>query len=330
MKLRDRKNMSDLVSVIIPVYNVENYLNNCVESILRQTYNNIEIILVDDGSQDNCVKMLDEFEKRDKRIVVIHKKNGGLSDARNVGLDIAKGNYLMFVDSDDYIPDDCIEYLYNSILMTRADISIGRLKVTALTNDSETNSENIHFLYNRNEGINQLFYANKYSVAAPGKLYLASLFDGIRFPIGKLHEDLFTTYKVFMKADKIYYGDKLVYYYYHRPGSIMLSKFSEKRLHIIEALKEIENNVPIETIGAVNGFASQNVEDMYMLLSLKPGDKIIKKYGIWERVKKYRKIVLVDKECSNRVRGYALISFLGAYCSTLIYNFYQKIKWDFK
>ena len=235
----------------------------------------------------------------------------------------------MFVDSDDYIPDDCIEYLYNSVLMTKADISVGHLKVTALTNDNETSLESIHFLYDRNEGVNQLLYANQYSVAAPGKLYLTSLFDEIRFPIGKLYEDLFTTYKVFMKADKIYYGDKLVYYYYHRPGSIMLSEFSEKKLHIIEALKEIENNVPIGTIGAVNGFASQNVEDMYMLLSLKPGNIIIKEFGIWERVKKYRKMVLADKECSNRVRGYALISFLGRHCSILIYNFYQRIKWSF-
>ena len=319
--------MRDLISVIVPVYNVEKYLNNCVVSILSQTYGNIEIILIDDGSQDNCAKMLDAFEKMDKRIAVIHKENGGLSDARNVGLDIAKGKYLMFVDSDDYIPDDCIEYLHNSILMTGADISIGRLKVTALTNDSEINSESTHFLYDRNEGINQLLYANKYSVAAPGKLYLASLFDGIIFPIGKLHEDLFTTYKVFMRADKIYYGDKLVYYYYHRPGSIMHSKFSIKRLHIIDALNQIESDIPLEEYGCKKGFASQNVEDMYMLLALEPGENIIKQCGIWNRVVKYRLTVLFDHNSSKRVRGYALLSFLGCKLSTIIYRKYQSIKW---
>lgn len=322
--------MKDLVSVIVPVYNVEKYLTNCVESILRQTYQNLEVILVDDGSQDNCAKMLDIFRDKDNRIIVIHKGNGGLSDARNVGLDAMTGTYVMFVDSDDYLPDDCVEYLYTSIKINSADISIGRLKMTGSTNDMETNSETFHRIYNQDEGINQLLYANKYSVAAPGKLYSSSLFDGIRFPIGKLHEDAFTTYKVFMRADRIYYGDKLVYYYYRRPGSITISKFSEKRLHIIEALNEIEKALSIENVETIKGFASQNVEDMYMLLALYPGNDVIKENGIWERVKKYRKVVLVDKECSSRVRGYALISFLGMHCSTFIYILYQKLKWNLK
>ena len=115
-----------LISIIVPVYNVEEYLDKCVESIVNQTYKNIEVILVDDGSPDNCPKMCDDWAKKDKRIKVIHKKNGGLSDARNKGIDESKGEYLSFVDSDDYITDNYVELLYNIISKEHADISMAK------------------------------------------------------------------------------------------------------------------------------------------------------------------------------------------------------------
>lgn len=319
--------MIDLISVIVPIYNVEKYLENCLQSIISQTYKELEIILVDDGSTDNSGKIADNYSNLDCRVISVHKSNGGLSDARNAGLDIAKGKYIMFVDSDDYIPVDCIEYLYSSLIASNSSISIGRLKTTCNQDEKEYDVEKKSFIYDRNESINQLLYANKYSVAAPGKLYLASLFDDIRFPIGKLHEDVFTTYKVFLKANRVFYGDKIVYYYYHRPGSIMLSEFSIKRLHIIDALDQIESDIPLEEYGCEKGFASQNVEDMYMLLALKPEKNIIKQCGIWNRVVKYRLTVLFDHNSSKRVRGYALLSFLGCKLSTIIYRKYQRIKW---
>ena len=319
--------MKELITVVVPIYNVEVYLKNCLESILSQTYANLEIILVDDGSTDNCGRMVDEYSKIDNRIIVVHKKNGGLSDARNIGIDCATGQYIMFVDSDDYISNDCVEYLYESIKKNNAEIAVGRLKTTAELDERSNSSEKYNLVLDKHEGINELLYANKYSVAAPGKLYLTSLFKGIRFPVGKLHEDVFTTYKVFFKANCIFYGDKIIYYYYHRPGSIMLSKFTKRRLHIIEALEEIEKEIPIKQYGCEKGFASQNVEDMYMLLALKPGKKIIDEYQIWQRVKKYRKIVLYDNNASKRVRGYALISYLGCSISTWLYRMYQRYKW---
>ena len=116
--------MEDVVSVIVPVYNVEQYIRKCIESILNQTYNKMEIILVDDGSTDNSGIICDEYSKRDKRIKVIHKINGGLSDARNAGLDICTGDYIVFVDSDDYIKNNMIEMLHKDILEKRADISV--------------------------------------------------------------------------------------------------------------------------------------------------------------------------------------------------------------
>ena len=320
--------MNDLISIIVPIYNVEEYLDKCIESIIAQSYSKLEIILIDDGSTDKSGIIAEKYSLFDHRIVVIHKKNGGLSDARNVGIDIAKGKYLMFVDSDDYISIDCVEYLYTSLTRTQSSISVGKLKKTKNRDELYTGIETEKMIFDKYEAINQLFYANKYSVAAPGKLYLAELFDGIRFPIGKLHEDVFTTYKVFLKSDRIYYGNKIVYFYYHRPGSIMVSHFSTKRLHIIDALNQIENDIPLEEYGCIKGFASQNVEDMFMLLALKPGKEIITKYGIWKRIKKYRLTVLFDHNSSKRVRGYALLSYLGRNVSTLIYNKYQDIKWN--
>lgn len=319
--------MNDLISVIVPIYNVEKYLANCVESIIHQTYTNLEIILVNDGSLDRCGEIVDQYSKKDNRIKIIHKKNSGLADARNAGIDIAQGKYFMFVDSDDYISLDCIEYLYYSLVRTGSDISIGRLKCTALLNEIARGQEKTNIIYGRFEAINQLLYANQYSVAAPGKLYSAPLFKKIRFPSGKLYEDTFTTYKVFLKANKIYYGDKLVYFYYHRPGSIMLSSFIPKRLHIIEALEQIEKDMPLLEYGCEKGFASQNVEAMFMLLALNPRKEIINEYGIWTRVKRYRMTVLIDRKASKRVRGYALISFLGCHVATAIYRKYLNMKW---
>lgn len=320
--------MRDLISVVVPIYNVEKYLSNCVESILGQTYQNLEIILIDDGSSDKCGKIADSYSELDDRVKVIHKQNGGLSDARNVGIEIANGKYITFVDSDDYIPRDAIEYLYTCLVTNHADISVGRLKTTnKLYENTDMICSGVCTIYDKCEALNQLFYANKYSVAAPGKLYVTSLFSDVRFPIGMIHEDVFTTYKVFLKAKKVFYSDKIVYYYYHRPGSIMVSDFNEKRLHIIDALNQIESDIPLEKFECTKGFASQNIEAMYMLLGLQPGRKIIKKYCIWSRIKKYREIVLLDRKCSKRVRGYALISYLGCYLSSKIYILYQQFKW---
>ena len=118
--------MEELISVVVPVYNVEKYIDKCINSIINQTYKNLEIILVDDGSPDNCGNICDEYAKKDNRIIVIHKENGGLSDARNTGIEVSKGKYITFIDSDDYISDNYVSFLYNLIIEYKADISIGK------------------------------------------------------------------------------------------------------------------------------------------------------------------------------------------------------------
>jgi len=182
--------MSDLISIIIPVYNVEKYLERCVKSVINQTYKNLEIILVDDGAKDNSGKMCDELSKLDSRIKVIHKENGGLSDARNFGLKIATGDYIGFVDSDDYIADDMYETLYHTIKNNNADISIVSFyemykeKVIGVRD-----SGNLEIL-SKQEAMKELLIDTKIQSYAWNKLFKKELFNDLKFPTGKNFEDI--------------------------------------------------------------------------------------------------------------------------------------------
>ena len=232
--------MSELVTVIIPIYNVENYLHRCVDSILNQTYKNLEIILVDDGSPDNCGKISDDYALLDQRVKVIHKENGGLSDARNVGVDIAKGSYITFIDSDDWVHEDYIQKLYDLLIETNSDISMcDHIRLSSQDIHLETGIEEIHEFTNY-EALTKLtgkLYVQM--VVAWGKLYKSHLFKSIRFPVGRLHEDEFTTYKLIYIAKKIVYTTTPLLYYWQREDSIMGSGFNLKKCNdIIDAFEE--------------------------------------------------------------------------------------------
>ena len=196
----------DLISVVVPIYKVEQYLEKCVNSILSQTYSNLEIILVDDGSPDNCPQICDNLVKQDKRIKVIHKPNGGLSDARNVGFESSTGKYVTFVDSDDYLNYNFIETLYNNLLNTNADMSIvGYQKVfeDSTVNQAETFQSEVLSFDNSNK-FEQLCAKHKLNfVIAWGKLYTRQLFNTIKFPVGKINEDEFVTHHVINTCQKI-------------------------------------------------------------------------------------------------------------------------------
>lgn len=212
--------MKPLVSIIIPIYKVECYLHRCVDSIINQTYTNLEIILVDDGSPDSCPQICDEYASKDNRIVVIHKKNGGLSDARNTGLNICRGDYISFVDSDDWINEQYIEILLKTAITENADISIGE-NIKTNGNLSFKEKRNYTKSFSSEEALLYLFKKNHTAFTIScGKIYKKSLFDNIRFPIGKFHEDEFTTYILYYNAKKIIYTSEILYYYYQRTGSI--------------------------------------------------------------------------------------------------------------
>lgn len=217
--------MSELISIIVPVYRVEAYLPRCVDSILAQTYKNLDIILVDDGSPDNSGKICDAYAEQDNRIRVIHQENGGLSDARNAGIAVAKGAYLTFLDSDDWVPEEYITYLYNLLKETGSAISLCNfLKTTTEELPKSTDPEMVTVM--RNDEILDKYIDlsddfHPQLVMACGKLFEAGLFRTIRFPVGRLHEDEFTTYKLFHFAPQTVISKKQLYYYWQREDSIM-------------------------------------------------------------------------------------------------------------
>lgn len=232
--------MSEIITIVVPIYKVEDYLHRCVDSILNQTYKRLEIILVNDGSPDSCGKICDEYAKLDERVIVIHKKNGGLSDARNAGIEIAQGEYISFIDSDDWIEENYIEKLYQLIINTNSDISVCNFIRTSTEKIQVENSMEEIYEYSNVEALEQLF--DKFAVQmviSCGKLYKRELFKDIRFPVERIHEDEFTTYKLIYRANKIALTTAQLFYYWQREDSIMGVGFNIKhRLDVIDALKE--------------------------------------------------------------------------------------------
>lgn len=212
-----------LISVIVPVYKVEKYLNRCVESLRKQTYNNLEIILVDDGSPDSCPMMCDGYAQEDERIRVIHQSNSGLSGARNSGLEIATGDYIGFVDSDDYVSDKMYEMLLTEMMKRDADIAIcryTRFSGELAACDDEQSISNVKEM-KKMDALNNLYGADGevYTVAW-NKLYRRTVLADIRYPVGKINEDEFTTYKIMCNASKVILLEKALYYYFYNENSI--------------------------------------------------------------------------------------------------------------
>lgn len=232
--------MNDLVSIIVPVYKVEKYLKKCVDSILNQTYSNFEIILVDDGSPDRCGDICDEYQKKDQRVKVIHKANGGLSDARNVGISASSGQFISFLDSDDWIHNRFIETLYNLLIINNADVSIANFIKIYSDDIPSINAPSVIYQYSNIDALNQIY--GKYGVqmiVAWGKLFKRELFSDINFPVGKIHEDEFTVYKLLYKANKIIFTTEPLIYYRQRSNSITGQCFNlSNKLNVIEALEE--------------------------------------------------------------------------------------------
>lgn len=228
------------ISVIIPVYKVEKYLDKCVQSVVDQTYKNLEIILVDDGSPDNCPKMCDEWAKKDNRIKVIHKQNGGLSDARNVGVENSTGDYIMFLDSDDYVSTEICEKLMELALKHDVPLAAcGYCLFPEDTNPAPCNEKVKEFYFQREGVINQIYHASfPCFVVAWGKLYKREIFDGIKYPVGKVHEDEHVIHEVLYNANSMVYTTEQLYYYLQRKSSITGQR---KQNLVIDALQAFEN-----------------------------------------------------------------------------------------
>ena len=238
--------MTEKITVIVPVYNVENYLEKCLDSLINQTYKNIEIIVINDGSTDNSGEICQEYAQKDNRIVYIEKENGGLSDARNVGLDKMTGSYVTFIDSDDWIEQDYIETLYKKIVEYQADIAVGNYY--SYNEDEETYYFHIYGdSYYEKVYDNISIFENLYEsqemksfalISAWGKLYKAKLFDYLRFDKGKLGEDGYFNQKMYLSVNKVVYLNKGLYAYRQRSGSITKT-WTEKWMHaLVDAMSE--------------------------------------------------------------------------------------------
>ena len=319
--------MNDLISVVIPIYNMEKYLKKCVDSVLNQTYVNMEILLIDDGSTDNSPKICDEYLNTDKRIQVFHKSNGGLSDAKNFGIKKSKGKYITFVDSDDWIERDMYKEMLLKMKKNDADISIcGRFI------DYE-NGKSIKW-YNSNEmQMNKeesLIYLNSFynfDMASWDKIYKRELFDGIEFPFGKKCEDAYTTYLLFAKSDKIIYVPECFYHYFQRNGSI--SRNAEINMDYIYAAREqmmyLNKYLPeISYVGETNYAFS--VKAMYQV-SIERKIKINDEFKILKKdIKKYTKNVIQNRYIGIKKK---VTFILFAYLSVL-YSLLLKIKYFVK
>lgn len=228
--------MNDLISVIVPIYKVEPYLDKCIASIVNQTYKNLEIILVDDGSPDNCPAMCDSWAERDSRIRVIHKPNGGLSDARNAGMAVATGELLAFVDSDDWISPDMYEYLYQRLTEDGSDVAACGVQLIWEngTPPCMLTCEGNRVL-DREEAMQAIIEESWLKQPVVYKIYKTKLIKDIKFPVGKYHEDVFWSYQAIGRAQKVSVSNHIGYYYLQRGGSIMGEGYSPKRLDAVEA-----------------------------------------------------------------------------------------------
>lgn len=240
--------MKDLISVIVPVYKVEQYLDGCIDSLVKQSYANLEIILVDDGSPDNCPKKCDEWAQKDSRIKVIHKKNGGLSSARNAGLDIANGNYYAFVDSDDWVEPTMYADMIKIIKSYKVDFVAGKIncyiedkdKFIPFMEKSDRYIIKTNKLFTKDE-YRKLIISNNIESAVWNKLYKKEYIANLRFKEGRLFEDYLFSYFATKKMEAMYYLATPYYNYRIRKNSICTSKINRKDMEL--NIEEIENDI---------------------------------------------------------------------------------------
>ena len=228
--------MKDLISVVVPIYNVERFLPICIESIISQSYKKLQIILVDDGSTDNCGNICNEYASRDERLEVIHKQNGGLSDARNVGINKAKGEYIAFVDSDNYIEKSMYKDMYNLIDKRKADVCICNFYNVEGNNKILKNPNKGIQEYDKISILKEILLDTKIQSYAWNKLYKKEVFNNIKYPVGRKYEDIGTTFYILEKCNKIIVTGKPEYYYLNRKDSIVNNVNEQTIIDYIELI----------------------------------------------------------------------------------------------
>ena len=322
MTISDAK--QPLISVIVPCYNVEQYLPKCVDSILRQSYRNLEIWLVDDGSPDNCGQICDDYSKQDNRVRVIHKVNGGLSDARNVAIDQATGEWITFVDSDDFIAEDYVETLYG--LVKKYDCEVSVAWFSTFKEGEIPNKHNVLCVEEKMSplyAVEQMFYQEKFDTSAWAKLYHRKLFEsGIRYPKGLLYEDLPTTYLLMLNSNGVAFTNKEIYYYLLRTSSIE-GEYNPRKIQsglAITALIDAHSDLlkPIE-----KAYRCRKLSLFYHLIIPMPKDAEGREV-MMDYIKENRWKVLMDNRARKKARMAAFLSYFGFNLVKCIFSFVNK------
>ncbi len=321
----------ELVTIIVPIYKVEKYLPKCIESLIHQTYENLEIILVNDGSPDNCGEICDKYSKKDNRIQVIHKQNGGLSDARNKAIKIAKGDYILLADSDDWIPLDAVENMYSLAKEKECDIVVGQANIVYELKEKKEIKENEAYIkeYSNKEALEVMLYNSEITNMACNKLYKRQLFNGIEYPVGKLYEDLATTYKLIAKSKKVVVTSKKTYnYLIDRNDSIMNTKFNINRMQALQftekILQFVRENYPDIEKAAISRLY---MECIFILLKLpyakeyKEENRKIKRY-----LRKYRIRVLSNSKVPKKQKMLCIVAIGGRIPLRMIWNLKETMK----
>lgn len=318
-------NKCPLISLIIPIYNVEKYLKECVDSIIVQSYRNLEIILVDDGSPDGSGKICDEFAENDERIIVIHKSNGGLSDARNAGFEICKGEIVIFIDSDDFISPIFVDAMVKPIIDNKADMTVLKRsspffdgEIVNLASSIEECQPSIH---SSKDALEMMLYQNL-ATGAPFKVCKRDVFKFVKFPKGYLYEDVATTYKEFFYADKVAIIDADLYAYRERHDSITHQKFNPEKMITLEIRKQLLTDNRLIEMGLQNAATSRVFQMEFNVFLQVPKENIEFRKELWKAIKEDREVVLGDtnKLITKKNKCGAMITYTGMALTHFISN----------
>ena len=315
------------ISIIVPVYKVENYLCECIDSILEQSFTDYELILIDDGSPDRCGDICEEYAAKDTRIKVIHQKNQGVSGARNVGIESASGKYITFIDSDDVIKGDYLRILYDILIKETANISCcGFKKFTDRCEFEKSGSADTYIcMSGREAAMEQMIIqeSRKTTVMSWGKLYNKQLFDHIRFPVGRIHEDEAVTPIIFSQVEKVVVCSEALYGYRVRKGNIMSASFSLQRYDGIKAIDEclayFKQQGDKELVEAASKHRSEMIA-YYSLLARKAG--IYKNLPEEYKMSRIKAVRCMKENLSYGVYSYRMVKInpifiIGAYIRKL-------------
>lgn len=320
------KKENPLVSIIIPVYNAEKYIKTCLNSIIKQTYHNIEVITVDDGSRDQSLKICQQYQLEYPMIKVFHKKNEGVAKTRNYGLQKAKGDYITFVDSDDFIHPDYVQDLVELLLHNQADIAICNFykmpeeKKVPIAKEKEIENT----IFSQKEAMKRFLYQDKIDSSFWAKMYKKELFANITIKNYKVFEDMDTVYQLILKAEKVVYSSKILYYYLVRQDSLIHKKFSEENAKVISILNEMEKKVlqiypdlkPAFYIRKINAY-------FYILRNVKKNSELYLEAR--QYILQNRKKILAIKDVPRKTKWGIFLSYINFQLIKPLFYLYSRV-----